>query len=894
MATFVLGTIGRVYGGAVGQVAGSALGAYIDQRYLWPALFPERDGPPQEGNRLSEFPYQGADEGSPLNYGIGPWCRSTGTVIYLGDIIESGGKKTQGGKGGGGMHPGTPPAYIYRRDVGITFNYGREISGLRAILADGKQLYLKDWEITETKPAGKISGFVSNGINGSYFVWQTNEGGADLHKFKVGEDITFSGSINAANKGPFQVTLVNTNTYDGNTYMFLYSAAIVTEVTTSVEVGLSQELDEFFGHQMTSIDIYLGEDPQTPNTDMETAVGANYNPGYNKSAYVFLKGLNLTNFTNRLPQFQFIFKCDNTIDVDGAVDLLCDRGGLATAEYDTSGVIADQEFHALLMRGPTAPAQPLQAICAAYDLVTQYSNGVLKFTSRENLDTIELDADFLGARTAGTAPTEIVTVDDSPDEDLPSEFEVGYFNIHNNMEKKMEVARLSIGSDQRVDRINTELGMCRAQALAIAHRLGWIENAHREMVSFSLPPSQMALEEGDIVEFTAPHRVDADTTLDVDYRLLVTKRERGENGLILYQGVTEHVSTMTWEWDDTEEDDPIPGGGDKGYYPPPLELYFLDIGGLRDDDVKRTGVYFGVSVPSRDVEFGGCSIMESQDGGTTYEEITQIAKPVVAGMCLDVLGEPSSPGWDLENTVTVFMRNGELESVTEDEALAGRNRAAIKTTNGWEIIGFVDATLVQTFPEYGTYVYELSTLLRGLHSTDDEMGDHAVRDDFVYLNDQDLVFIPFNDRSYEEERYFKAVSSGMDEDDVTGTAYTFELNSNRPWSPCEIAADRDGSNHVTFTYTRRSRAITTIFGTSDVPELEPHEKYEVDVWDDVSHTTLMRTIEIILDGQTQPSYHYSATDQSTDGYTPGDDLYITMYQVSIATGRRSKGKDATV
>jgi hypothetical protein len=876
----------------VGAAVGAAIGAYIDQRWVYPHLFPVKDGDDIKGNRLTDFEYQSANEGSPLNFGIGPKCRSTGTVIFLSQLYEEGlaAATTTGGKGGGGSRPGAVINYRYLVDIAVGFNYGREIFKLNAILADGKRLYADDWDVSVTKPVG-IWGSVAYGTGGGptsgrtqlMFYYNALPEAAD---FIAGDDFTISGCANASNDGTFPLDSVAV--FAGYVILnYTNTSPCVQEDLTTRTIVMSQTIDKFQSSSAESITVYTGEDPQTPNSDLTTYAGAGLNPGYNKTAYVYIKQLVLTDYGNRVPQFTFMYQADEELTVAEAIEILCLKGKLTADQFDVTGV-ATGDFYGMVLHGPFEPARALQSICATYDIITQYTEGIVVFVSRENLTEVEINPDHLGAGISGAAGSQ-VTVVERAERKLPTEFEFSYIDIHKDLQGGSEVALMTAGTDQRRERFDSQLSMSSAQARAISNRMGWAELAHRADVSFQLPPSEMALEEGDITPFTVPFRVRDSSDYEVDYRLLVTKKERGENGLLLYTGVPDPESSVEWEWADEEESNSPVNAGFTG--PSYLDLIMLDIAALADDDVDETGIYLGASLISNGAAFSGGSILESRDGGTTYEEIIVLERPATAGICLDTLAASSGPGWDLTNTVTVMVYDGTLETSTEAKVLDGANRCMI----GGELIGFKTATLVTTFPTIqGGYKYELSDLLRGLNSTDDEIDGHAASEQFVFLNDGGLVFHKLNDRAFEQTRYYKAVGYGWDEDDITGTSKTLALNSNRPWSPCEIAADRDGSNHVTFTYTRRSRAITTIFGTSDVPELEPHEKYEVDVWDDVSHTTLMRTIEIVLDGQTQPSYHYSATDQSTDGYTPGDDLYITMYQVSIATGRRSKGKDATV
>jgi hypothetical protein len=86
MATVGLKAVGNTLFGPVGGFIGGAAGAYIDSNFLIPALFPPDD---IEGPRIGEISLQTQDEGAPMNFCIGPTCRTAGTVIWVGKpIIE--------------------------------------------------------------------------------------------------------------------------------------------------------------------------------------------------------------------------------------------------------------------------------------------------------------------------------------------------------------------------------------------------------------------------------------------------------------------------------------------------------------------------------------------------------------------------------------------------------------------------------------------------------------------------------------------------------------------------------------------------------------------------------------------------------------------------------------
>jgi len=133
MATIALQTVGTIFLGPLGGMAGAAIGSYIDQNYLMPALFPQD---PVQGPRLSDLKFSSASEGDPsaVTFGI---TRVAGTVIYLGPLIQEKHEEDAGGKGGGGQ---TVITYDYFVDVAVGFCMN-EVENFDFLFADGKKVW---------------------------------------------------------------------------------------------------------------------------------------------------------------------------------------------------------------------------------------------------------------------------------------------------------------------------------------------------------------------------------------------------------------------------------------------------------------------------------------------------------------------------------------------------------------------------------------------------------------------------------------------------------------------------------------------------------------------------------------------------------------------------------
>lgn len=125
MATLVLGTVGRIFGGPLGGIFGSALGGFIDRGILGGG------GKPREVGRVGNLAVQSAAYGEPIPF-IAGRMRAAGNLLWTAGIREST-ARSGGGKRGG---PATT-SYSYSASFAVGLA-GREIAGVARIWADGK------------------------------------------------------------------------------------------------------------------------------------------------------------------------------------------------------------------------------------------------------------------------------------------------------------------------------------------------------------------------------------------------------------------------------------------------------------------------------------------------------------------------------------------------------------------------------------------------------------------------------------------------------------------------------------------------------------------------------------------------------------------------------------
>jgi hypothetical protein len=120
------------------------------------------------------------------------------------------------------------------------------------------------------------------------------------------------------------------------------------------------------------------------------------------------------------------------------------------------------------------------------------------------------------------------------------------------------------------------------------------------------------------------------------------------------------------------------------------------------------------------------------------DEAVTLTAPVKLGALLTDLPFSTPTLWDRLTVIEIHMPNGAGFSVPEIEVLNGKNRFAIETAVGWEIIGAAKVSLI------AEQTYRLSGLLRGLNKSDDMMVDLVRAGARVVVLDAGLAPLPIN------------------------------------------------------------------------------------------------------------------------------------------------------
>jgi len=856
MASGVVGSI--LLSAAVSTAATLIQSAFVDDEEV-------------EGPRSPIGPgVQTGTEGSPLAYCLGPKNRVSGTVIFHPELTEETDTHTEGGASFAGDVETT--LYSYLADFAVAICEG-PITAIQKVWANGQVIFTP---LTTVEVNDDTHELVASDLGIIYLLFQSPgrmkitapSGGPDLTVFTPGTLVTVDGYTNDDNNGIFLCTNAWA-TESGGTAIRLRNALAANESPGAAHgVTLSAVVGDWAPHMADAAPIFLGTLDQIESTMMQghtEIYPANKVPAYRGIAYVAFTALKLANYGNRIPQLQFLVQQETTLSVADAISAILVRGGLSTDEFDVSGLTGN--ISGITFKTPTSLLQQLQPILRAFDILTRDSGTQLVFFHRDGgEDSHTLDEDELAAHEAGEETPRPISIQDTNTHSLPQEVTVAYlengvggdYDLEQGMQRERRV--VSDGTNV-IKRITIPVAMTPGQARTIASRELWRAWIHRQRVTLFLPPTYMRIEENDLLS------VEIDT---VDYVILVQEVNRGHNFIMEVAGLIEHGDRDTTA---PAEDSPYPPAGeDDLLIPTPLAATALDIPAMTSSQASVPGILFAACR----TDIG--SPWQRADFWTSEDDVTFVnSRPLTAeskiGVTETLLGGSARWGvWDRVNTVDVNVLSGTLSSATEIAVLNGANRCIV----GDEVIAFQTATL------QGDGTYRLSTLLRGLRDTEDDIDGHVINERFVMLDQgSSFGFFEMDASAIGTTWYWKVVSPGDDEADVDSTTTVPTARTMKPFKPAHARTTRTQSNIIKIDWTRVTRDLFRELSLSvSVPLLEPYELYEIDILD-APGGNVLRTATI----NQSTTFIYSVLAQIHDGITVGDPVDFVIYQMSATVGR---------
>lgn len=832
-ATFGAGAVafaGITYA-AIGGAIGAAVGAYVDQNYLFPAIFGRGGAGGITGPRVDDFQLQSAAEGTPVKFCVGPRNRIAGEIIWLRNwnddptlevaVTESAGGGKGGGGGGGGGSSVTN--YYYYVDLAVSVCEG-PVEKVRKVWADSKLIYddgNDPYEVT-----GVSVDTLGNYVAGFAF--------ADVG-FAVGRYVTVSGCGNPANNGRFRITASDGSsvTLDG------------THASEAPAGPVTFTLDPYSDARYRALRVLPGTDDQEPDPYMQAKEGADATPAYRGECVVVIENFAIKDWGNRLPQFNFLVEKRKRQTVGEAIEEIVARSGV-DIPVDAGEVRGNILGYAVAQ--PMSIVEQLEPLMLAFNLNCVEDAGTLYFYNRSRETVIDVEEEWLGSAAEGSddAPRPIEFVD-SASQEVPTEVSVQYLDPSTNYQQGSQIERrVGLGSTRNVAQVNLPVCMQPAQARAVAARILWSAYPERVRARVQLPPSLPYLQEGDVlrVPYAGDFELVRADTIDI-----------GANGLTVVEGPL--VEPQTYRSLAAAGDSAM-GSGPPPYSPPEVLLRLLDLPALRDEDAEAVGFYHAMSAEDPEAEWRGAKGYASVDN-LSFSLSFESSFEAVQGTCNTTLPAGPVGWWDRESVLDVTLVHGVLEGASELEVLNGANRLLV----GSEVVAFRDAE------QLAPMQYRLTRLLRGLRGTEAAVATHGSGERAVLLSAGSIGWKPLAGALMGANRFYRAVGNGGDVDAAASQTFAATGRTRVQFAPCRARGSRSAGD-LTVSWTRRSRAVTRLFG-SYFPTLHSAEAWEVDV---MSGPTVVRTIAGSL-----PSVAYTAAQQTTDFGSPQPSVTVRIYQL---------------
>ncbi|SCZ71682.1 Putative phage tail protein [Epibacterium ulvae] len=525
---------------------------------------------------------------------------------------------------------------------------------------------------------------------------------------------------------------------------------------------------------------------------------------------------------------------------------ICHRSGLT--DIDVSGLIGMVRGYGLReVVDARAALQPLM-LRFGFDAIER--DGTLFFKMRTGTETSLLDQDQLVDSSEMDGTVEELRAGEA---ELTGRVRLRFAEWGGDHALLSEEAVLPDEATQAVSQNDLPMALTRSEARATVER--WLAEARmaRDSLRFVLPPSQMHLGAGDVVDLgtgngPALYRID--------------RVEQGEAQLIEAVRIDPEVYRPAFVPED------LPG---VNIFAAPTQVLplFLDLPLLRGDEVAHAPHLAVTAAPWP----GSVAVYNSaQDFDYSLSEI--VAARATVGVTETPLAAAQPGVWDLGDPLRVRLISGMLQSRDPQAVLNGRNVLVIGdgTPGGWEVLQFQEAELVA--PD----TYLLRRRLRGQAGSDAEMPAVWPEGSFVVALDGVPNQLDLALSAVQSEQHYRIGPARRPYDDPSylHEMHRFEGRGLRPLAPVHLHQEGRLGGDVQFSWIRRTRINGDSWDMPEVPLAEEQEAYQI---------TVRRGAEVLRTQRvTAPHWRYSQAAQTADGVQPGDQIDVAQISALVGMG----------
>ncbi len=545
-----------------------------------------------------------------------------------------------------------------------------------------------------------------------------------------------------------------------------------------------------------------------------------------------------------------------SVALGALVRALCVRAGLPANRIDVAGLYGAVEGYAIAAL--ETPRNSISVLARHFGFDGLESDGNVRFVMRGRgaVATITPDQMIAGSDAKG----EMFELTRGQTTDLPLALKWSTVRSDEDYDSVMVEARRITTDSARTVSESFPIAVPPEESERRCRRALYESWVGIEGITFSLPPSRMALDPIDVILFNHDGRLNEfriQSVADEQARRMDGVRQ-DRFAYDLAPGSLRPASLLA----------PVTFG-------PPVAV-FLNIPQLLDSVPAHQPYIAGDSSPWP----GSLAVFRSPSlSGFTL--LTQINRRAVIGTLVNALWRGPVGLFDMGNEVLIDVPNGSLFSVSDDLLFSGANAFAVEVSPGvWEILQAGVITLVS--PKR----YSLKRLLRGQKGTEGKMGNPTAAgarivalDLAVYpltVADPD-VGLPYNWRVGPSPKPITDAS-------YIAAAFTPTGEGLRPYAP-DIYLNPYRRARTTgdflIEWVRRDRAlIADNWDVGEVPMSETAESYDVEI---LSGITVLRILTSAM-----PSVLYMGQMQTADLgalLTVGSGLTVRVFQNSARLGR---------
>lgn len=522
---------------------------------------------------------------------------------------------------------------------------------------------------------------------------------------------------------------------------------------------------------------------------------------------------------------------------------ICERSGVS--QYDVSRLYG-------VVRGYTvsdvsSARSALQPLVLAYGFDASERDGMLIFQNRDGrADHTVSDAQIALDPEADRA----VALTRLPAAEISGRVQIAHLNVDADYEAVAAEALHPDDVSFGVTRSEIPLALTRSEGHRIVTR--WLQEARvgRDTASFAVPPSQLSIGAGDVVQLdTQTHagHYRVDRIEEAGVRLVEATRVDAE---VFRRGPIVDENNIL---------KPFIG-------PVPVEMLFLDLPLLTGDEVPHAPYVAVAGTPWPGNVALYCS---AQDSGYVLQEI--LTEAATVGMTQTPLFAGPVGIWDRQAALEVILADGTLSAISLEALLSGANTVAIGdgTPDTWEILQFQKAVPI------ADRQFSLTNLLRGQAGSRGLIPDvWPVGSRIVILDGvAEQITLPSASRGNARHFRYGPAKRPLSDASFKYATFTFQGNGLRPYPVAHLRAKRVATG-FDVSWIRCSRIDGDIWSQGDIPLGEESENYLIRI---IQNGIIRRTETV-----TTTSWKYDAAKMAVE--VGGLPFRLEVAQVSARFG----------